>query len=149
MIRRLLFYVAHDSCRVHQLYVSKIYPCMSNIQLRKRDPGKQASLGTNKMTDSSKATPKTGTVDAECSAQMTDGVKSAPKTPRTPTLLLLVLGSILLAFGLRKARSDTIPKSYAICSKEGRIYTVDETKPTVECFVVHNKRILAIGSLGI
>lgn len=102
------------------------------------------------MTDLSETTPNT-CADVKCSAQttVTDRVKSTQKTPRTPTLLLLILGSILLAFGLRKARSDVVPKSYAICSKEGKIYTVDETKPNVECFVVHNKRILATGSLGI
>lgn len=101
------------------------------------------------MTDLSETTPKTCASDVKCSAQTTDRVKATQKTPRTPTLLLLILGSILLAFGLRKARSDVVPKSYAVCSKEGKIYTVDETKPNVECFVVHNKRILATGSLGI
>lgn len=44
--------------------------------------------------------------------------------------------------------TSSLPKTYALCSREGGIYTVDENQPTAECIVIHDSRILSVGSLG-
>ena len=124
---------------------------MSSIRHRKRG-SKEA------IPESSNMTPKNYTSETVSRDEITVSGLQPTNTVFRPhhgkprsvfTLLLVVLGSSLLALVLTKSRSNVTPKSYAICSKEGRIYTVDETKPSVECIVVHYNRILATGSLGI
>ena len=39
-----------------------------------------------------------------------------------------------------------LPESYGLCTEPGRIYTVDENKPTVECIVIRKDEVLAIGT---
>lgn len=60
--------------------------------------------------------------------------------------LTLLLSSA--AFFISRANYDrtSLPGSYAICSKERNIYTVDESNPRVECCVVSNGRIADTGS---
>lgn len=41
------------------------------------------------------------------------------------------------------------PESYALCSPEGRIYTVDPLRNVTECILIHGKFILEAGSLGL
>ncbi len=44
---------------------------------------------------------------------------------------------------------DSLPTSYALCSREGaKIYTVDSTVPNVQCIVVHNSNFVDVGPLG-
>ncbi|KIP09425.1 hypothetical protein PHLGIDRAFT_102850 [Phlebiopsis gigantea 11061_1 CR5-6] len=41
----------------------------------------------------------------------------------------------------------TLPESYGLCTTDaGKIYTVDENKPTVECIVVRKDEVLATGT---
>ncbi|PSR72158.1 hypothetical protein PHLCEN_2v11950 [Hermanssonia centrifuga] len=43
---------------------------------------------------------------------------------------------------------DSLPTSYALCSREGaKIYTVDSTVPNVQCIVVHNSNFVDVGPL--
>jgi hypothetical protein len=68
----------------------------------------------------------------------------------------LITGCALIAslIGFSNAsfrRSTTLtqfPGSYSLCSKAQNIWTVDEKKPQIECFGVHDGRIFATGSRG-
>ena len=42
----------------------------------------------------------------------------------------------------------TLPESYGLCTEPGRIYTVDEDKPTVDCIIVRKDEVLATGTKG-
>lgn len=47
------------------------------------------------------------------------------------------------------AREDALSKQhYALCSREGAIYTVDAERPKAECLVVKGRRVERVGSLG-
>ncbi|KAL5498212.1 hypothetical protein ACEPAH_2342 [Sanghuangporus vaninii] len=64
---------------------------------------------------------------------------------RAPVILAL-----LCAFGfylLIQGRSSGLPRTYALCSKEGKIHTVDSKAPRAECIVVHDSRIISVGSI--
>lgn len=89
--------------------------------------------------------------------------KSAPEAPRVDhaqaqsqrdrkvfSWSLVAGGLVLIAsfFLSSKLASSLIPKSYALCSREENIYTVDESKPRVQCIVVHRSRILDTEDLG-
>lgn len=70
--------------------------------------------------------------------------------PRTTRSALLIIAA-LIALGLftvSRGRSASLPRTYALCSRDGNIYTVDKELPKAECIVVHNSRILSVGSLG-
>ncbi|EED78577.1 predicted protein [Postia placenta Mad-698-R] len=41
----------------------------------------------------------------------------------------------------------TLPESYALCADSGKIYTVDQEKPSVDCVLVRRDRISSTGSL--
>ena len=65
---------------------------------------------------------------------------------RTPLILAL-----LCAFGfylLIQGQHSGLPRAYALCSKEGDIYTVDPNTPRAECVVVHDSRIISVGTIG-
>ncbi|KAI5118629.1 hypothetical protein M0805_006996 [Coniferiporia weirii] len=66
---------------------------------------------------------------------------------RPVTLILAILCALGLSYLLR-GRSSNLPITYALCSKEGNIYTVDDARPQAECIVVHNSRILSVGTLA-
>ncbi|PPQ73805.1 hypothetical protein CVT24_007257 [Panaeolus cyanescens] len=56
----------------------------------------------------------------------------------------------LLGYGAYKLCAPWVQSastSYILCSSEGRIYTVDEHKPTAECIGVQNGRVLGVGEL--
>ncbi|KAF8499903.1 amidohydrolase family-domain-containing protein [Hysterangium stoloniferum] len=53
-----------------------------------------------------------------------------------------------LFFVFRVRHQSTLPASYALCSRQKNIYTVDETNPRVECCVVSNGRIADTGSIS-
>ncbi|KAF8583423.1 hypothetical protein K439DRAFT_1661297 [Ramaria rubella] len=64
------------------------------------------------------------------------------------TLGLSVLFGSALFLVFNNNLSSTLPRSYALCSRERNIYTVDEVNPRVECCVVHNGRIADTGSIS-
>ena len=41
-----------------------------------------------------------------------------------------------------------LPESYAVCTETGKIYTVDETSPNVDCILVIRGNIASTGGLG-
>ncbi|KAJ3482203.1 hypothetical protein NLI96_g7137 [Meripilus lineatus] len=47
-----------------------------------------------------------------------------------------------------RERSDvtSLPESYAICTDEGRVYTVDTRQPTAQCLLVRKDRLHKVGS---
>lgn len=49
-----------------------------------------------------------------------------------------------------RERSDvtSLPESYAICTDEGRVYTVDTRQPTAQCLLVRKDRLHKVGSRG-
>ncbi|KAG9311010.1 amidohydrolase family-domain-containing protein [Chiua virens] len=55
--------------------------------------------------------------------------------------LLVVLGAVLTV-------TRPTSKDYALCSLDGRIYTVDAAHPNVQCIVVSNTTITDVGSLA-
>lgn len=67
-------------------------------------------------------------------------------------LLSVALGLVGLKFGFEHPASRFIPsafsRDYALCSPSYGIYTVDESRPRVECVVVSNSYIIDTGSLG-
>ena len=68
----------------------------------------------------------------------------APRTRLSALGALLCLG--LLVFLLRSSAGEG---SYTLCTKGGpRIYTVEPSKPVVECIAVEGKHIVATGSFG-
>ena len=49
-----------------------------------------------------------------------------------------------------RERSDvtSLPEAYAICTDEGRVYTVDTRQPTAQCLLVRKDRLHKVGSRG-
>lgn len=41
-----------------------------------------------------------------------------------------------------------LPESYGLCTEPGKIYTVDEGTPTVDCIIVRKDEILTTGTKG-
>ena len=77
-----------------------------------------------------------------------DGLSTTSQSKPRPTALIMIL---LLALGLTlliRGKSSRLPNAYAICSREGRIYTVERRYPQVECIAVLGSRILSVGSIG-
>ncbi|GJJ08276.1 hypothetical protein Clacol_002486 [Clathrus columnatus] len=95
----------------------------------------------SKMDSSQEADSKAGTLIPA------SHVDSKTKTPRVSIILLLALLLSSAAFLAPRLRHKTVlPGSYAICSKEQNIYTVDESNPRVECCVVSDGWIADIGT---
>ena len=44
--------------------------------------------------------------------------------------------------------TDWLPESYAVCTEPGKVYTVDEGKPNVDCVLVVRGEIASTGSRG-
>ncbi|KLO17744.1 hypothetical protein SCHPADRAFT_820968 [Schizopora paradoxa] len=65
--------------------------------------------------------------------------------PRTLLFIFLVGISLALIFS---NRSRGLPADYALCSREGRVYTVDESNPQTECIVVHGNKIIDWGKIS-
>lgn len=59
-------------------------------------------------------------------------------------LASIVLGICFVFFQLN---SKALPKSYILCSRDSKIYTVDQNKLLTECILVHGKLIMDVGSL--
>lgn len=122
-------------CRHHCLrpYIRSIFAIMSEIRHRgsvRADSTKHQAVVDSASADSS----------------------SSPRTRNTTRLLKLCFSftfasALFLVF--RSSQSSILPASYALCSREGNIYTVNEEKPKVECCVVHNGRIADTGSICI
>ncbi|KAF8891698.1 amidohydrolase family-domain-containing protein [Infundibulicybe gibba] len=89
---------------------------------------------------------------------MSDKNKSVAVTHATPLkptfkrlhilLVVLVLSGFSTYVSLRSKTTLILPKSYAVCSREGaKIYTVDQNNSQTECIVVHHKYIVDSGTL--
>lgn len=72
------------------------------------------------------------------------------KQSRPVLQLIFVALAVFGIYLVSKSRiaTSSLPKTYALCSREGGIYTVDENQPTAECIVINDSRILSVGSLG-
>ena len=44
--------------------------------------------------------------------------------------------------------TDWLPESYAVCTEPGKVYTVDEGKPNVDCVLVVRGEVASTGSRG-
>lgn len=93
-------------------------------------------------------------IPAASVAKLTPPVKGSPTSKattqkRTRLPIALALSALLASalFLLPRDNSTNLPASYALCSREGNIYTVDDSKPRVECCVVHRGRIADTGSI--
>lgn len=64
------------------------------------------------------------------------------------TVALAVACALGLSLVFWWNHNEVLPRAYALCSREGGIYTVDDEHPQVECIVVYDKLILATGSIG-
>ncbi|KAH8112103.1 amidohydrolase family-domain-containing protein [Phellopilus nigrolimitatus] len=133
----------------------------STSSLRQRHP--RSSDEADSTTAIMEKETDSGSSDAKLTAgsspvsKDTLGVKTKPVSSSGPkehityqkpfALILIIIAAFGFAFLLR-GRSSRLPKTYALCSKEGNIYTVDAAHPRVECVVVHNSRILSVGSLA-
>ncbi|KAI0081997.1 hypothetical protein K474DRAFT_1586784 [Panus rudis PR-1116 ss-1] len=76
----------------------------------------------------------------------------APSDKRTYSrgILLLVAAGFAGLFLWNAPKADTgdaLPDAYALCAPNGTIYTVDQTKPQVECLVVQHAHFADAGSL--
>ena len=114
----------------------------SNSGLRRRSgvPDKTAASSSTKFTAEQSDNLKTR------SDESSGRVSGSNRSRRTPLVLALIF-LFGVSFVLR-GRQTGLPRTYALCSKEGSIYTVDKDAPQVECIVVHNSRILSVGNLG-
>ncbi|KAG8908920.1 hypothetical protein FRB99_000023 [Tulasnella sp. 403] len=66
---------------------------------------------------------------------------------RVHVVLSTIFIGLILAVVQRSSKPVPLPDTWALCSKEGSaIYTVDETRPTVECIVTHKERIMDWGT---
>ena len=73
------------------------------------------------------------------------------KRPLNQGRIRAILSSLLVVIVLiffNKLPSKPLPESYALCSPNGKIYTVDPSRNVTECILVHRKSILYTGSLG-
>ena len=48
----------------------------------------------------------------------------------------------------RESRTAVVPESYAVCTEPGKIYTVDDARPTVDCLLIHKDEIRVAGTFG-
>ena len=64
-------------------------------------------------------------------------------------VILSSLTIIVILVFFKQFAPGSLPESYALCSPEGKIYTVDPLHNVTECILVHGKFILEIGSLGL
>ena len=65
--------------------------------------------------------------------------------PRTLLFIFLVGISLATIFS---NRSRGLPADYALCSREGKVYTVDRSNPQTECIVVHGSKIIDWGRIS-
>ena len=72
--------------------------------------------------------------------------QSSRNKPPTDRRRWFVFVAVLVS--LITARTVFAPSDYALCSRSNDIYTVDETRPRVECIVVRGSRILDTGDQG-
>ncbi|TDL26855.1 hypothetical protein BD410DRAFT_782939 [Rickenella mellea] len=70
-----------------------------------------------------------------------------PRRGRVVAMFIALLGGLMMLFLSRMNASKLFPESYVICSREGRVYTVDDSKPQVECLAVHGVHVLDTGSI--
>ena len=62
---------------------------------------------------------------------------------------IFVAATVLSFVAYQVTRQENhLPATYALCSSEGNIYTVDENNTPVECVLIHNSRIVDSGELG-
>lgn len=66
--------------------------------------------------------------------------------PPRIVLLVFLVGLLLASIFLQRRRD--LPANYALCSKEGKVYTVDESNPQTECIVVHGNKIVDWGKIS-
>lgn len=64
------------------------------------------------------------------------------------TAILAGLATYFARNSTARAPIASLPESYALCTDSGKIYTVDEQSPAVDCILVRSDRIEATGSLG-
>lgn len=69
------------------------------------------------------------------------------------TVLASIMATVIMSYrwltSSQPISVTILPESYAICAEPGHIYTVNETKSSVECILVKNDEIIAIGSIGL
>ncbi|KAI0920404.1 hypothetical protein AcW1_002156 [Taiwanofungus camphoratus] len=100
-------------------------------------------------------TPPLGIRNGLLSSGSTVGLKSASSNIRYR--LLCLLGAVFAGIATYQSRilsvrhlghaATQLPESYALCTDPGKVYTVDEVKPNVDCMLVRRDRIMATGSL--
>ncbi|KAF8588694.1 hypothetical protein K439DRAFT_1645376 [Ramaria rubella] len=61
-------------------------------------------------------------------------------------LISLIVAIVFITF--KKLPPHALPESYALCSREGKIYTVDPIRNVTECILVHRKIILDVGTMA-
>lgn len=125
---------------------------MENSGLSKRIKSKNGAESTE---DTSTPAALKETLPPTGPSTVTGRRERAPRRPEShpdfafPWLFILVaLAVFALSFLFKERLDSVVPKTYAVCSKEGSIYTVDESKPRVECIVVHGSKIIDTGSAG-
>jgi hypothetical protein len=72
--------------------------------------------------------------------------KGSPKHAKPTnrwTILVAILISLVFTFS-----GSVFPRDYALCTRSNDIYTVDETRPRVQCIVVRGSRIFDTGDQG-
>lgn len=47
------------------------------------------------------------------------------------------------------ASISMVPESYAVCTDAGKIYTIDNVNPTVDCILIHRDEFRASGTIGV
>ncbi|KAJ7478902.1 amidohydrolase family-domain-containing protein [Mycena latifolia] len=85
-------------------------------------------------------------------SKLRDSSPIAP-TKSISTSLALILSVVVSVLAILRGLGSSSKVSfntgyYALCSRHGRIYTVDSANSQVECLVVNNSRILRTGSLS-
>ncbi|KAK7692795.1 hypothetical protein QCA50_004428 [Cerrena zonata] len=106
---------------------------ISSQELRKRTPSSSPAGRPGKETSS-----------------LTKPLKDTRSYGFRAIISLVVVATLLATFSFRDSSSPGatgLPHSYALCSPDGRIITVDETKSEVECLVVTNSHFSDVGSL--
>lgn len=90
-------------------------------------------------------------IDSVDKASFPDSKSTTSKSKRSGfsivlASLVLLSSAIFLASRIKQDSDTVLPTSYAVCSEDRNIYTVDESNPRVECCLVANGRIAGIGS---
>ncbi|THH07935.1 hypothetical protein EW145_g3048 [Phellinidium pouzarii] len=101
---------------------------------------KDVDLKSDVKWKSSRASSETARAALDDSSRIT-------RRTRSPLGLISALLCSLSLYLLVLWCPSSLPESYALCSKEGNIYTVDDTNPRADCIVVHHSRILSVGTL--